>query len=417
MNPDFLSTKVQSFHLCLSVFICGGLFLVFPKLAASDEESTLDSAEFIEMRGGLDNAQVRFTSDQSVRVAFLGGSITQMIGWRDLVCDDLKTRFPDTTFDFVQAGVASMGSTPGVFRLTRDVFGRGPVDLLFVEAAVNDSTNHRKSIDHIRGMEGIVRRARLINPSIDIVLLYFVDPGKMKAYSAGETPIVIANHERVAEHYGLPSIDLAREVTTRIAAGEFTWKDDFKDLHPAPFGHQLYAQSIRRLFDLVSLQSPDSDTAVTDHPLPNTQLDPHSYTKGRIVSIDQAIGLKDFEIADDWQPVDGKGTRPGFVDVPMLVAEKPGASFQFAFEGRAVGLWVAAGPDAGVIEYQIDDGPMQRLDLFTDWSAMLHLPWAYILVADLDSTSHTLEVRVATPKRDRERGGTAVRIAHFLVNG
>ena len=40
---------------------------------------------------------------------------------------DWKKRFPDTEFDFVAAGNPSMGSTPGAFRMRRDVFSRGPV--------------------------------------------------------------------------------------------------------------------------------------------------------------------------------------------------------------------------------------------------------------------------------------------------
>ena len=52
----------------------------------------------------------------------------------------------------------------------------------------------------------------------------------------------------------------------------------------------------------------------------------------------------------------------------MLVGEYPGKIIKFAFEGNAVGIAVAAGPDAGIIEYSIDDQPWQKLDLFTRWS-------------------------------------------------
>jgi hypothetical protein len=384
--------------------------------AAAVEESKLDSADFIELRQGLANSRYRFEQEGDVRVAFLGGSITQMIGWRDLVCEALETRFPLPHFRFVQAGVASMGSTPNAFRFDRDVHGAG-LDLLFVEAAVNDSTNHRTPTEQIRGMEGIVRHAHADNPSADIILLHFVDPDKMESYNAGQTPEVIANHERVAEHYQLPSINLAHEVTARIAAGEFTWKDDFKNLHPSPFGHQVYLNSIQRLFDLAWGKSQSAPDEIVDHPIPETPLDPFSYANGRIVSIDQATDLEQFAVIENWRPSDGKGTRPGFVNVPMLAADMPGTSLRFEFQGSAVGLWVAAGPDAGVIEYQIDDGPTQRIDLFTDWSGGLHLPWAYILGAELEQTSHTLEVRIVTPNPERKRGGNAVRIAHFLVNG
>ncbi|MBN2308586.1 MAG: hypothetical protein JXR94_06415, partial [Candidatus Hydrogenedentes bacterium] len=118
---------------------------------------------------------------------------------------------------------------------------------------------------------------------------------------------------------------------------------------------------------------------------------------------------------ESWAPDDGTGTRAGFVRVPMLVAEKPGAVLRFAFEGTAVGLFVAAGRDAGTVAYSVDGGPEREQDLFTQWSPDLHLPWAYVLDADLDPGPHELVLRIADEKNP-ESAGHAVRIAHFLVN-
>ncbi len=47
-------------------------------------------------------------------------------------------------------------------------------------------------------------------------------------------------------------MNLEQEVTERIAAGQFVWDNDFKDLHPAPFGYALYARSIIRLFGKIT---------------------------------------------------------------------------------------------------------------------------------------------------------------------
>jgi sialidase-1 len=379
--------------------------------AAVSAPAEIASAPFIELRNGLGNTATVFQQGQG-RVAFLGGSITQMTGWRDLVCEDLKTRFPETEFDFVQAGVASMGSTPNAFRLARDVFSRGGVNLLFVEAAVNDATNGRTPVEQIRGMEGIVRHARRLNPKIDIVFLYFVDPDKIASYNRGETPEVIQNHARVAEHYGIPSIDLAEEVTERIAAGEFTWDNDFKDLHPSPFGHEVYRRSIARLLDMAWH---DPSSSLQAHEIPG-KLDEFAYDNGHVASIDTAHALDGFLIDPNWNPSDGAGTRPGFTNVPMLISESPGGSFEVQFEGTAVGLWVAAGPDAGIVECTIDGGPVKRIDMYTQWSRALHLPWAYIVDAELSAGDHVLRVTNVKPDASRAEGGTSVRIAHFLVN-
>jgi len=368
--------------------------------------------EWFELRGGLRNSGRRFRAGGPARVAFLGGSITEMTGWRDLVCDHLTQRFPQTKFDFINAGISSTGSTPGAFRLMRDVFGNGPVDLLFEEAAVNDSTNHFPPLQQVRGMEGIVRHARLAQPGIDIVLLHFVDPDKMAAFRAGRTPEVIVSHERVAERYGLPSIDLAREVTDRIDAGEFTWEKDFKNLHPAPFGMRIYERSIERLFDAAwraPVEGPAGNYAL---PAP---LDEKSYFRGRLVDIAEAKRGEGWRIDPDWTPRDKAATRKRFVHVPMLVSETPGAECRFRFEGTAAGIFVAAGPDAGMVEYRFDDAPWRKQNLFTEWSATLHIPWAYVLDGDLAPGRHELAMRVSAGK-DSGSMGTAVRIVNLLAN-
>ncbi|MEM9378555.1 MAG: GDSL-type esterase/lipase family protein [Planctomycetota bacterium] len=377
-----------------------------------------DASGYAALRRGLANSRARFEASGRGRVAFLGGSITHNPGWRDAVCAYLVARFPDTEFDFVAAGIPSMGSTPGAFRLERDVFARGPIDLLFQEAAVNDSTNGRSAVEMIRGTEGVVRASRSRDAATDVVLLHFVDPAKTASYRAGEVPLVVAQHEAVAAHYDAPSLDLAREVTERMDAGQFTWEGDFRNLHPSPYGQRLYAASIRRLLSEAWDPSGEAAAEVAQHPLPRP-LDPFSYDAGAVVAPSAARDLDGFTLQPRCDPrAGGVGgeVRAGFVDVPMLVGTSPGARASLDFEGRAVGVWVAAGPDAGTLEHRIDGGPWCATDLFTRWSGGLHLPWVHVLAPELDGSAHTLEIRIAATKNERSRG-YAARIAAFVVNG
>jgi len=383
--------------------------------AVSARPATPYGHDYFTLRGGLDNCRYRFEHAKTGRVAFMGGSITEGGLWRELVCNDLQKRFPQTKFDFINAGISSTGSTPGAFRLLRDVFSRGPVDLLFEEAAVNDDTNAFSDQAQIRGMEGIVRHARLLQPEIDIVMLHFVDPGKMALINQGKTPAVIANHEKVAAHYQVPSIDLAREVTERIRAGEFSWEKDFRDLHPAPFGHALYARSVGRLFDAAWQKPLAADATATPHPLPPEPLDSKSYFRGRLGDIQDAKLLSGWKIEQAWRPSDRAGTRTGFVDVPMLVAQAAGATLKLKFSGTAVGIFVAAGPDAGMVEYSVDGQPTGTQGLFTPWSSGLHIPWTYVLTGDLTDGDHELTLRIAE-KKNPASTGHACRIVKFLLN-
>ena len=369
--------------------------------------------DYFELRGGLANAQRKFAQEKTGRIAFLGGSITAGGGWRDHAMKYFQAKFPQTKFEFIAAGIGSMGSVPHAFRLERDVLSKGPVDLLFVEAAVNDSSNipdHPEQM--LRGMEGVVRHAREANPLTDIIHLHFVMPPHMDDYHKGKVPASIAQHEKVAVAYGNPSLNLALEVTDRIDAGEFTWDKDFKGLHPSAFGHQLYANSIARMLD-TAFSQPLADAA-KPHALP-AMVDAQSYAKGRLGNIAEAKILQGFTLEPAWRPTDKKSTRAGFVDVPALVATQADAAFEFSFTGTGCGLFIAAGPDAGIIECSIDGGEYRQYNTFTHWSAGLHLPWALILDDSLSPGSHTAKVRIIAPN-DARSTGHALRVFHLLLN-
>lgn len=367
---------------------------------------------YSDLRDGLQNCHFQFERKKAGRIAFLGGSITAGGGWRDHTMNYFRKRFPETEFEFIGAGISSMGSVPHAFRLERDVFLKGPVDLLFVEAAVNDTSNTSETLHMLRGMEGVVRHARSINPLTDIVHLHFVMPAHMVDYKKGKTPDSIQQHEKVASAYGNPTLNLSLEVTDRIQAGEFTWNEDFKNLHPSPFGHRLYANSIARMFN-TAFQKPLS-SAVKPHALPDI-VDRKSYVNGRLGSISSVHHLKGFKWNPAWEPIDKKGTRSGFVHVPALVSAQSGASFEFDFNGTGVGLFITSGPDAGRLEFNIDNAGFRPLETFTRWSRSLHLPWAVILDDGLENGPHHVRIRIAE-EHHPDSNGTALRVFHLLLN-
>jgi hypothetical protein len=268
----------------------------------------------------------------------------------------------------------------------------------------------------LRGMEGVVRHMRMASPVTDIVQLHFVMPPHMDDYRAGRIPLSIAQHERVAVAYGNPSLHLSREVTDRIDAREFTWDDDFKNLHPSPFGHQLYANSIARMLDAAFLNPIAAN--VTPHTLPMA-IDTQSYAQGRFGDIAKAKLTRGFKLDPVWSPSaekdeNGKrkvGVRPGFVDIPTLVATERGAEFEFEFEGRGCGLFIAASPDTGIIEASVDGGEWKEIK--TRPHASLHLPQAVIIDDQLKPGSHLAKVRIAASSQP---GHSTLRVFHLLWN-
>lgn len=373
---------------------------------------SLPSDNFIQLNGGLDNFLLRVRKDKEATVAFLGGSITAGKGWRDKVMDYLQRTYPQTAFEFINAGIPSLGSVPHAFRLETDVLSHGQIDLLFVESAVNDLANGTSVIQQRRALEGIVRHALGEQPAMNIVLMAFVDEPKIADYHAGKVPVAVKVHADIASHYGLPFINLAKEVSMRIAAKEFTWKDDFIDLHPSPFGQNVYFRTIRTLLELASERKPSTRMASLRLP---AAMEKYCYADGKYAAPAEASGRRGFTVDPSWNPRDDSKTRKRFVDIPMLTSEEPGSSFDFSFRGNAVGIAVVAGPDAGIIRYVIDGGEGSTVDLFTQWSRSLHLPWYLVLGDSLKSGKHTLHVTLLDSHNARS-AGSACRVVYLLVN-
>ena len=116
-----------------------------------------------------------------------------------------------------------------------------------------------------------------------------------------------------------------------------------------------------------------------------------------------------------WTAEEGERTRPNYNDVPMLICQTASKILEIPFKGNTIGIAVAAGPDAGIIEYRIDQGPWHKQNLYTRWSSYLHLPWYYTLASGLDNKRHTLEIRVSNQKDERSIGN-ACRIRYVYVN-
>ncbi|MEQ9437580.1 MAG: GDSL-type esterase/lipase family protein [Cyclobacteriaceae bacterium] len=373
-------------------------------------QAQLKSENYIQRYGHLSNAMHQLKKQKTLHVAFLGGSITHMQGWRDMVCNYIKETYPEAEITCLDAGIPSLGSLPHAFRFQRDVLEKGPVDLLFIESAVNDKANGTPSQTQRRALEGIIRHAQQANPRLDMVLMAFVDPEKMEDYRDGKVPQEVKNHDDLAKHYNIPLINLAKEVTDRIDAGEFTWEEDFKDLHPSPFGQQLYFHTIKTLLEEEAKTVSDQ---LVKKPLPQP-LDPENYTTGNYLSVSQAKKLLGFTLTQNWQPSDSASTREGFVHVPVLESSTPGSSFVLDFKGPVIGMAITSGPDAGVVEYTIDGKAYPPIDLYTQWSHMLHLPWYKLLADNLESGQHRLEVKLA-PASAANRS-SALRVVYFLVN-
>ena len=374
------------------------------------------ASQNVRLREPLIHSWKAITEDKRATVAFIGGSITEMNGYRPMVCNWMEQTFPNTNFKFVNAGISSTCSTTGAFRFDRDVLSHSP-DLILIEFAVNDDQDAAHTHEAcVRGMEGIIRHARTTHPQADLVVTYFVNPSMLETWQKGEVPLSVAAHETVMKRYGVSSVVLAKEVAERITQKTFTWKE-YGGTHPAPAGNQIAANLVQDLLttawslrDILSL----NEKQVTQRPLPKP-IDKRCYQAGTLMHVSAAVADNDWTIGKpNWKTIPG-AMRSRFENLDLLHSSKTGAEFQLDFHGTAIGLFILAGPDAAQVQFEIDGHPARIKDLYHRHSRGLHYPRTVMLDDQLDDGPHRLKLSIHEAN-GRENAGSSVRILAFTTN-
>lgn len=369
-------------------------------------------------RGGLPNFFAKCAKGGTVTVAYLGGSITAQAGWRVQSLELFKKLYPKTKFKGIHAGIGGTGSNFGVYRLDRDALRYKP-DLLFVEFATNDG--HRTTTRH---MEGIVRNTWVTLPDCDICFVYTVAGKKAQtALENGKLYVAAAAHEKVAEHYKVPSIHLGVEAARLAKVGKLEWKarkaqveqvagDELnkesgvavnkngkipfsKDgVHPyLDTGHKLYTDAIKRSLPIME--------KLNTGPQPHTVLSsPMNKDYMRTVKF---FDVPKADMVGPWENVSNrsKGYLCKYTDkLPSLWKGEPGATLSFSFKGRSVLLYTLLGPGGGTIEIEVDGRKNKRM-LFDSYSYRWRLS-ANIIAMNLDPEKvHRIKIKVLNEKFDK----------------
>lgn len=379
-------------------------------VAAGPAADIADDTAHVRVRGGLPHLAAALRDGRPVRVAFLGGSITENRGGHSaMVPAWFREAYPGSRVEAVNAGLSSTCSTTGAFRLASDVFAGGPVDLLVVEFAVNDDQDaaHAER-ECVRGMEGIVRHVRREHPECDIVMVHFVNPGILAKLRAGDSPTSVAAHERVAEHYGVTSVDVAGEVADAVESGRYSWKD-YGGTHPGEFGYRVASDLI------IKAIGEGVGAAAKPSGLPGA-LDESSYDRGRFVEVVEAERTEGWRVGKVGRDLLPEGSiRSNYEPLSVLRGDAAGDGLRLKFEGTAVGAFVLAGPDAGILRASVDGGEPVQVDLFHRYSRGLNYPRSVIFATGLEGGEHTLRLEIAAEKNPGSSGNTAS-ILYFAID-
>jgi pimeloyl-ACP methyl ester carboxylesterase/lysophospholipase L1-like esterase len=390
-------------------------------VAELPEEKIISDKNFT-LRGDYQNSRIQFEQNKRGHVAFIGGSITEMDGYRPMVCKILKKRFPDTEFKFTAAGISSTCSDTGAFRMQRDVLSKGPLDMLFVEFAVNDDQDSDQAYhDALRGMEGIIAQARKHNPKVDIVMTMFVNENILEKLQKGEITDSVKAHSKVAEHHGISVNHLAQELAELITAGKMNWKK-FGGVHPNQYGNTMCATMIANAL-LPEWQKPLAvDAVAKDHPAVPL-LDPKSYSRGRL------LPFSDINTDEHWKkdvpnwPKENKGkVRGHFINTPMIYSSSAGAKLSIKFTGTAIGAYMLSGPDTAIVKVTVDGKQSKEIETLRKYSSF-NYPMTVMFFNELEDGEHSLELEILPNQKGGKGrpgggklGGTALRVIGFTAN-
>ena len=393
-------------------------------------------AKLVQPRQGIGNTLLKLKQNQDVRVAYLGGSITAAPGWRVKTTKWLQETFPQSKIHEIHAAIGGTGSDLGAFRLEHDVLQHRP-DLVFIEFAVNDGGRQPESI--WEAMEGIVRQIWTTNPRTDICFVYTFRVNYENDLRKGECPRAASAMELLAEHYGIPSINVALKIVELEKLGKLIFKSDTplsdeviqfsKDgVHPLTRGHQIYTEVVA---DAIEQMQPTSQPINHATQLKRPFVSGH-WSDAKMVPLQPSMLTGNWKILPENAPLMKRfGGRMG----QIWEADKPGSRLTFRFRGSQAALYDLLGPDGGQLLITIDGKQQPKPKLRFDSYCTYHRIATLKLAQNLDpQVIHTVTVEIHPDQPDRspvafrlknpaqelqtpKYQGTKIRIGKIMLRG
>ncbi len=351
------------------------------------------------------------TPGAALKIAYFGGSITAQPGWRPKSLAFFQSTFPNAKFSEINAAIGGTGSDLGVHRVQADVIAHRP-DLVLIEFAVNDGGAAPEQI--LRCLEGIVRQIRRALPACDLGFVYTLTEALAPAMLEGRFQRSASVMERLADHYGLPTIHLAMEVARLAREDRLVWRaplpktdaerqalgDKFvfapDAVHPHPeTGHELYLQAIVR--SLPAIQAASGRPGPRDLPAPHTAA---NYERARLVPLSAARPGPGFAALDSKE--DPLARRFASRLPALHRATAAGAKLTFRFRGTRCAIYDVIGPDSGRVRVTLDDRPPEIRTRF-DAYCTYHRLSSFLIGSDLPDGEHTVTLELLPDRPDKAK--------------
>jgi lysophospholipase L1-like esterase len=387
--------------------VASALGIVCGQAQGQDEPYPLRDAAECSTRGGLPNFFAKLEAGETVRIAYLGGSITAAGGWRPKTLAWFQEQYPDAEVSEINAAIGGTGSGLGVFRLDQDALQHDP-DLLFVEFAVNDNGLPPQNV--LRTMEGIVRKTLRANPETDICFAYTSAHNMLETFWSGKVPRTTSVMENLADHYAIPSIHMGLEVARMVKEGSVVYQapspttDEEKaalegkilfstdGVHPLDAGHELYLEAVAR-----SIPAIKAAGETGPHELPEP-LDADNFEDAIMVPLDKATlsgGWKKLSVDADAMQQRFRSRMPN-----MWHANAPGESLTFAFKGTYAAIYDILGPDCGQVSVVVNSAEPVVRPRFDSYCTYHRLATLGIVSDALDET-HKVIITILPDQPDK----------------
>ncbi len=377
------------------------------------------------MYSPLQNTCKLLNEKKKLTIGYLGGSITlgssclhilrngeRIEGQQGTMADSyvnrttawLRQKFPNANIQTVNAGVSDTHSQLGLYRLEKTLMntdGHDIPDLVFIEFTSNDWVYGEHSVDIVKAeVESLVINIRKINPFADIVII------ATNTMGCHEMPKKQA-HKDVAEHYGLPFIDVGIALQKRKntdpesapteRAETKTLKYSIDNLHPSALGYKVYFNEIVKVLEPLLTDGVNKlINRRNNHPAP---LSKELYTPKMITSEDIKI-TGDYEISQNPMCVDLYGTNfDEKYDHPLtdnFIILGSGSTLTAEFNGSILGVLLKMQRKIDVdLEFSVDGGEPQKFEINEGKMGFQRYPHteAYFLKAGLSNKKHTLALK------------------------
>ncbi len=386
-----------------------GLTLL-PRWVTAGGLNNAPTSEFYKIRSGIPNSQYFFRDNKAGNqyLFYIGNTVLAGTGLKDptlrysaQMVKGFNKYFPDAKINETRHMYPG-GSWFAQFRCAhgQPVFG----EVIFSgHLAILDFAADDRNIDipEVKlSLEAIVRQVTLFRDTHSRMMVYTLTPEMLQSWRKGKTPEYIKVSEQIAEHYGIPSLNLAKYAADKIISGEISFDAFSTDgVNPTEAGAKIYGEAVAKFVDALMTAYLVPETP--QHFVLPEKLFSGTDDNGRIVAYED-LQVKKLGI---WKP----GQKSPIVPFRhLLVSDQAGATLALKFKGSEIGILDVLDKDSADFEYSVDKAPFRKLPAPKDSTAPVMRPVSLVKGLEKD-TEHELVIKVASP-------GVA-RIGGILLNG